>query len=240
MSTQIDTQYLHEEELKKKRTDEIRSLFVEKYLLIMENIMDVQNILIQAFPETADMPAALQQLDDLKRCLDSFRPLNQGQLENLQEAYDTEYTYESNRIEGNTLTLQETYLVIAKGMTINGKSLDEHLEARNHKEAINYIRDIVQQNIPLTESLVNSIHSIILGGIRPRDAGHYRSVPVMISNAKHVPPQPYIVPKQMEDIFFWYGENADKLHPVQLAAEMHERIVTVHPWIDGNGRTSSS
>jgi Fic family protein len=238
MSEQIDTQYLHEEELKKKRTDEIRSLFVEKYLLIMENIMDVQNILIQAFPETADMPAALQQLDDLKRCLDSFRPLNQGQLENLQEAYDTEYTYESNRIEGNTLTLQETYLVIAKGMTINGKSLDEHLEARNHKEAINYIRDIVQQNIPLTESLVNSIHSIILGGIRPRDAGHYRSVPVMISNAKHVPPQPYIVPKQMEDIFFWYGENADKLHPVQLAAEMHERIVTVHPWIDGNGRTS--
>lgn len=238
MSPQINSPSVPEEERKKKKTDEIRSLFVEKHLLVMDDCMDVKNILLEAFPEADDIPTALGQLDDLKRCLDSFRPLNQGQLENLQEAYDTEYTYESNRIEGNTLTLQETYLVIAKGMTISGKSLDEHLEARNHKEAILYIRDIAGQNIPLTKSLVNSIHNIILGGIRPRDAGRYRSVPVMISNAKHVPPQPYMVPKKMEDIFFWYNENANKLHPVQLAADMHEKIVTVHPWIDGNGRTS--
>lgn len=227
-----------EEDDKENETDKIRSIFVDKYLLVMNNIMDLKNILIKAFPETEDVTTSLQQLDDLKKCLDSFRPLNKEQLENLQEAYDTEYTYESNRIEGNTLTLQETYLVIAKGMTISGKSLDEHLEARNHKEAINYIRDIVQQNSSLTESLLNSIHNIILGGIKPRDAGRYRSVPVMISNAKHVPPQPYLVPKKMEDILFWYNQNKDTLHPVQLASDMHEKIVTVHPWIDGNGRTS--
>ncbi|MDR0274226.1 MAG: Fic family protein [Burkholderiaceae bacterium] len=200
--------------------------------------MELLAALERVFPKCDALPQALSQLDDLKQCLDSFRPLNPAQLARLLETWDTEYTYESNRIEGNTLTLQETYLVIAKGMTIKGKKLDEHLEARNHQEAIHYIRELAEKSTALNEYLLNSIHNIVLGGIRPREAGIYRQQDVTIAGARHVPPQTWMVKKLMEDIFLWYGEHKDSLHPVLLAADMHEKIVSVHPWIDGNGRTS--
>lgn len=223
----------------KSRVQALRATFVTRVLSVTTNVMDIKTHLSKAFPDTAgDLGATLDQLDDLKRCLDSFRPLNPSQLENLQRAWDTEYTYESNRIEGNTLTLQETHMVIAKGMTIKGKTLDEHLEARNHQAAIGYIRELSAQDATLTESLVNHIHSIVLGGIRPLDAGVYRKLQVGITGARHVPPPPYLVARQMEEVFHFYDENATTLHPVVLAADMHEKIVTVHPWIDGNGRTS--
>jgi Fic family protein len=179
----------------------------------------------------------LAQLDELKKCLDSFRPLNPAQLANLQAAWDIQYTYESNRIEGNSLTLRETQMVIAKGMTLQGKTINEHLEARNHQEAIHFIRDLAQKNTALTEYLINAIHNLVLGGIDNHNAGRYRTVDVVISGANHTPPQPYMVKKCMEDIFIWYNDHKDTLHPVLLAASMHEKVVTVHPWIDGNGRT---
>jgi Fic family protein len=199
--------------------------------------MELLPTLERAFPIQASLPLMLDQLSELKKCLDSFRPLNQAQLSNLLEAWDIQYTYESNRIEGNSLTLRETQMVVSKRMTLKGKSIDEHLEARNHQEAIYYIRDLAAKDTVLTEYIINAIHNIVLGGIDLHNAGRYRSVDVVISGANHTPPQPYMVKKQMEDIFIWYEQHKDTVHPVVLAANMHEKIVTVHPWIDGNGRT---
>lgn len=208
------------------------------YSLITNPMKPVYFDLSKVYPDTDNVGELLNQLDDLKKCLDSFRPLNAAQVQNLQEAWDTEYTYESNRIEGNTLTLQETSLVINDGITIGGKSMREHLEVINHKEAINHIRELADKNTALNEYVLNSIHSLVLMGIDRENAGQYRRVPVTISGAKHVPPQPFMVPKLMEDYFLFYEANKDTLHPVQLAADLHEKLVTIHPWIDGNGRTS--
>ena len=156
----------------------------------------------------------------------------------VQEALAIEYTYESNRIEGNTLTLQETQLVIEKGLTIGGKPLKEHLEAINHNEAIDFIGELVKKESVLDESTLKQIHSIILKSIDRENAGVYRKVPVLISGSTHTPPQPYLLQKLMEDYFQFYEESRKSMHPVVLAAEMHERLVTIHPFIDGNGRTS--
>lgn len=175
------------------------------------------------------------EIDNLKNRLNELRAL---QSEKVVKALEIEYTYESNKIEGNTLTLQETALVIEKGLTIGGKTLNEHLEAVNHTHAIDFIKEIAKGNEPITERLITEIHALILKGIDNRNAGRYRNVPVLISGAKHVPPQPYAVPLEMEKLMQWYNDNKDTLHPIELASEMHERLVTIHPFIDGNGRTS--
>jgi len=177
----------------------------------------------------------LQEINVLKAEFNQYRNLDNVKI---QEALAIEYTYESNRIEGNTLTLQETQLVIEKGLTISGKPLKEHLEAINHKEAIDFITDLVKEKEPLNERNLLQIHSIILKSIDKINAGRYRKVPVLISGSTHTPPQPYLVQKLMEDYFLFYEENKSSLHPVVLSAEMHERLVTIHPFIDGNGRTS--
>jgi Fic family protein len=218
-------------------TDSLRHEFFNRVLSTIQTPMELLPILEKVFPECDTLSETLAQLDDLKKCLDSFRPLNEAQLRNLLEAWDIKYTYESNRIEGNSLTLRETQLVVAKRMTLKNKTIEEHLEARNHQEAIYYIRDLAAKDTVLSEYLINSIHNIVLGGIDPHNAGKYRSVDVEITGASHVPPQPYLVKKHMEDIFIWYNENKDSIHPVLLASNMHEKIVTVHPWVDGNGRT---
>lgn len=177
----------------------------------------------------------LTETDSLKSGLQQYRHL---QSDKVSKAFELEYTYESNRIEGNTLTLQETALVVEKGLTIGGKTLQEHLEAINHTHALDYVKELVQDKTAFTETILLNIHKLILQSIDNTHAGHYRKVQVLISGAKHIPPQPYLVPKQMEDFFIWYNENKDSLHPVLLSAELHERLVTIHPFIDGNGRTS--
>lgn len=187
-------------------------------------------------PEYADsINSLLNEIDELKSNLDKLRLENNIQI---ADALELEFTCESNRIEGNTLTLRETDLVVNKGLTIAGKSMREHLEAINHNEAVDYIKELVSRDFILNERELLSIHNLILRGIHPEDAGRYRKVQVMISGSSHLPPQPYLVQKSMEDYFIWYAENRMKLHPVILAAEMHERLVTIHPFIDGNGRTS--
>lgn len=181
------------------------------------------------------MNKELKELDKLKGKLNALRSL---QSDKLARAFEIEYTYESNKIEGNTLTLQETALVIEKGLTVGGKTLNEHLEAVNHAYAIDYIKELAREKQSITERDLLQIHSLILKGIDNSNAGQYRKVQVLISGAMHVPPQPYLVAKEMESLFIWYDENKDRLHPVILAAEMHERLVTIHPFIDGNGRTA--
>lgn len=191
---------------------------------------------VNKVPEYAgSIKTLLLEIDDLKKRLDVLREKNNIQITN---ALELEFTCESNRIEGNTLTLRETDLVVNKGLTIAGKSMREHLEAINHNEAVDYIKDLVSREFILNERELLTIHNLILRGIHPEDAGRYRKVQVMISGSSHLPPQPYLVQKAMEDYFIWFSENRLKLHPVILAAEMHEKLVTIHPFIDGNGRTS--
>lgn len=181
------------------------------------------------------LASILTQIDELKAKLDQYRQFDSYRI---SQALELEYTFESNRIEGNTMTLRETDLVINEGLTISGKSMREHLEAINHQEAIAFIKDLMNKNTSLIEREVLSIHNLILRGIHPEDAGRYRKAQVMIKGSTHMPPQPFLVAKEMEDYFIWYETNKNKLHPVVLAAEMHERLVTIHPFIDGNGRTS--
>lgn len=182
-----------------------------------------------------DLSLILIQIDKLKNQLDGIRQFDSYRI---TQALELEYTFESNRIEGNTLTLKETDLVINEGLTISGKSMREHLEAINHKDAISYMKQLAERNTLLLEREVLGIHQLILRGIDDAYAGKYRNVQVMIKGSQHMPPPPYLVAKQMEDYFIWYQTNKANLHPVVLAAEMHERLVTIHPFIDGNGRTS--
>lgn len=157
------------------------------------------------------MKNRLEHLDKLKQHLNQLRYLESDKV---TKAFDIEYTYESNKIEGNTLTLQETALVIEKGLTIGGKSLNEHLEAVNHQHAIDYIKDLAKQNETISERDLLQIHYLMVHGINNDQAGKYRNLQVLISGAKHVPPQPFLVPKEMESLFLWYNENKDKLHPL--------------------------
>ena len=208
--------------------------FALKALLVAE-----QEIRYLSKPANKKLSTTLQkildEIDVLKTKLDSFRQFDSFRI---AQALELEYTFESNRIEGNTMTLRETDLVINEGLTISGKSMREHLEVINHHEAIAYIKDLMQKNMPINERELLTVHNLILRGIHPEDAGHYRKVQVMIQGSSHKPPQPFLVTKEMEDYFIWYETNKLSLHPIVLAAEMHERLVTIHPFIDGNGRTS--
>lgn len=177
----------------------------------------------------------LEKLDSLKNKFQGLR--NSGHYR-IAEALELEFTYESNRIEGNTLTLHETNLVINQGLTISGKSMREHLEAINHQEAIAFIKDLATRVYPIRERDVMSLHNLILRGIDSENAGRYRRVQVMISGSSHVPPAPFMLPEKMNEFFSWLKEAELTLHPVVLAAEVHQRLVSIHPFIDGNGRTS--
>ena len=186
-----------------------------------------------------DINVMLKEVDVQKEQLSALRPLPEEALKKIQDALDIEYTYESNRIEGNTLTLQETALVVNEGVTISGKSMREHLEAINHAEAISYIKDIAKQDIEISERTIKEINALILQGIDRENAGRYRTVPVMISGSTHMPPQPYLIEKQMEDFILRFKQmEAEKVHPVLIAAYLHDELVRIHPFIDGNGRTS--
>lgn len=186
-----------------------------------------------------DLKTTLQNCDTLRKRLLELRPLPVEALKKIEEALAIEYTYESNRIEGNTLTLQETELVVNKGVTISGKSMREHLEAINHAEAIDYIKEFAKSDIEISERTIKEIHALVLHGINRENAGCYRTVPVLISGSRHIPPQPYLIGKQMEDFILKFQQMEEQgIHPVLVAAYLHDELVKIHPFIDGNGRTS--
>jgi Fic family protein len=176
-------------------------------------------------------------IDRLKSTLDARRPLDPAIVRNLREDLIVRWTYHSNAIEGNTLTLQETKVAL-EGITIGGKSIREHLEAVNHKNAILLLEQLVQKNEPLTEWTVKSLHQLILKGIDDDNAGRYRTVNVRISGAGHLPPDQMRVPQLMERFIQWCRDEAPALHPVERAARVHSDFVKIHPFVDGNGRTS--
>jgi len=177
-----------------------------------------------------------EKIDRLRSMLNNLRPLTVGELERLQEEFMVEYTYNSNAIEGNTLTLEETALVLQEGVTIDRKPLKDHLEAVGHRDAYRYIVDLVKEKAPLTEHVIKDIHSLVLMD-RPQDKGVYRNVPVRIMGANHIPPQPYAVPLQMEQLLAEYAGEMQALHPIARAALFHLKFEAIHPFIDGNGRT---
>ena len=176
-------------------------------------------------------------LDENKQKLDSKRPLPKETLKSLEENFKLEWTYNSNAIEGNTLTLKETKVVL-EGITIGGKTIREHLEAINHKESIDFLEELVQDNNELSEIDIKNIHAIVLKGIDNENAGRYRTENVIISGASHIPPDAIIVPESMEKLIYRYDEWKEKYHPIIVAALLHAEFVKIHPFIDGNGRTA--
>lgn len=189
-------------------------------------------------PVPIELQAKLGEIDALREQWQGRKPLNPTQLRKLQEFFKIEYTFESNRIEGNTLTLQETSLVVNQGLTIGSKSMREHLEAINHAEAADFISELATRKEDLTKRTLLELHYLVLKSIDRENAGSWRTVPVRISGSQHEPPQPFLLEKMMEDYFLHYSRQKTYMHPVILAAEMHERLVTIHPFVDGNGRTS--
>lgn len=176
-------------------------------------------------------------LDKLKAKLDEYRPLDQQVVNNLHDNLVLQWTYHSNAIEGNTLTLKETKVAL-EGITIGGKTLREHFEAINHRDAILFVEDLVSKQQTLDERTIKSLHQLVLKNIDADNAGRYRQVNVLIAGAEHKPPQALQVPEQMTTFTHWYGTKAQNLHPVERAARVHGEFVKIHPFIDGNGRTS--
>ena len=175
----------------------------------------------------------LAAIDRKKSELDTRRPLTEGEVERLTEEFIIEYTYNSNAIEGNTLTLRETDMVL-RGLTIDRKPLKDHMEAVGHKEAFDFVRDLVKEQMPLSESVIKQIHYLVLADKR-EDRGVYRRVPVKIMGAKHEPAQPYLIQPKMEQLLEDYKNNTD--HIIPRLARFHIEFEGIHPFIDGNGRT---
>ncbi len=175
-------------------------------------------------------------IDQKKQQLDSMRPLPMHTLASLREKMILDWTYHSNAIEGNTLTLSETKIVL-EGITVGGKSMHEHLEAINHKEAILYLESLVLNKEILSEWDIKNLHQLVLKNIDPSNAGAYRHENVVIGGAKHVPPAHYLLTEQMEK-YTAQCRDWKRFHPIIRASLVHGEFVRIHPFIDGNGRTA--
>lgn len=193
-------------------------------------------------PANAEKPAdgryrsavsLLEIIDQKKEELDKCRPLTAGEVERLNEEFTVEYTYNSNAIEGNTLTLRETDMVL-RGLTIDQKPLKDHMEAIGHKEAFDFVRELVRDNVPISERIIQQIHYLVLAD-KKDDRGVYRRVPVRIMGAQHEPVQPYMIQPRMEQLMHSFAESTE--HIITKLARFHIEFEGIHPFIDGNGRT---
>ncbi len=182
-----------------------------------------------------ELQTQLHAVDDAKARLDAARPLPPHTVASLRDKLALEWTYHSNAIEGNTLTLRETKVVL-EGITVGGKSIREHFEATNHRDAILYVEEIVTKNEELSEWLIKNIHSLVLKGIDEGEAGRYRRENVVIAGASTTPPSFLHLPEKMASLLDWY-KGASAMHPITRAAVLHARFEDIHPFIDGNGRT---
>ena len=179
--------------------------------------------------------ALLERIDQLKVQLSQRRPLTPAEVDALREMFIVEHTYNSNAIEGNTLTLQETNLVL-QGITIDQKPLKDHLEVVGYKEAFEYVELLAKEQKPLSEYEILSVHSLVLAD-RKEDRGQWRRVPVRIAGAATTPVQPYQIEPMIEALLADMNTVYNKLHIVEQAALFHLRFESIHPFIDGNGRT---
>lgn len=184
------------------------------------------------------MDDILTNLTIKKQRLDSFRPLPKELVKNLDEWFTVELTFTSNAIEGSTLTRAETALVVEKGITVKGKSLKEHLEVTNHVEALDYVKTLVskkRQDLVLNDIL--EIHRLILHKIEEESAGRFRTQHARLTQSDVVLPNPVKIPELMEEFMEWLlGNNPD--HIIKIAADAHFKLVSIHPFSDGNGRSA--
>jgi Fic family protein len=182
----------------------------------------------------------LKRIDQKLQLIQESRPLSPQLVQKLKEQFSFEMTYNSNAIEGNKLTLKETYLVINDGLTVRGKSLKDHLEAKNHNEAVHYLYELIEHDKKhtISEQLLRSLQQLIIKDIEDSEAGRYRHGNVLITGSSHKPPAAFKVPQLMEELISWIKKNMAKLHPVELAAIAHHKLVHIHPFTDGNGRTA--
>lgn len=177
-----------------------------------------------------------KRIDELLAKLKSLRPLNEGEMNRLREDFIVENTYHSNAIEGNTLTLRETALVLKEGITIGEKPIKDHLEAIGYRDAFNYILDIAGRDVPLTERIIKELHSLVLMN-DAANKGKYRNVPVAIVGALTIPPEPFLIQEQIAALLADYDVIRGNRHILEAVAEFHLRFEGIHPFIDGNGRT---
>lgn len=185
-------------------------------------------------------PIIKKRLDEKLAKLNKLRPLPKSSVQKIKEKFQIEMTYNSNAIEGNSLTLKETFLVINEGLTVKGKPLKDHLEAKDHYAALEYLYDIIDKNKrhTLSEVLIRHLHQIIIQETDKEWAGIYRNANVIIGGAKHTPPDALEVPQKMRGLIKWLNSQKNKMHIVELSALLHHKLVHIHPFFDGNGRTS--
>jgi len=176
-------------------------------------------------------------IDSLKKSIDEHRPFSKNLANSLHEKLIVEWTYNTNAIEGNTLTMSETKVVL-EGITIGGKSMVEHLETINHREAILFIEELVSNKEDITEWNLKNIHALILKEIDNLNAGKYRTENVLISGAKHIPPKHFLVRYLMQKLVVEFQNQWSEYHPVVRATLLHGEFVKIHPFVDGNGRTA--
>ncbi|MBP9850348.1 MAG: Fic family protein [Candidatus Peribacteraceae bacterium] len=184
-------------------------------------------------------PRIRKRLDEKLAKLNKLRPLSVSHVQKLRGQLEIEMTYNSNAIEGNSLTLRETWLVLNEGITIKGKPLKDHLEAKDHQEALDFLYELISgQHCTISEYLIRQFHQLVVRETEKEWAGKYRNGTVIIGGAKHMPPDALDVPRQMENLIHWLKKNDGKLHTVELAAILHHKLAFIHPFFDGNGRTS--
>ncbi|MDD2208387.1 MAG: Fic family protein [Bacilli bacterium] len=176
----------------------------------------------------------IEEIDKLQKKLDSLRPFTSGELERLKEEFVVEYTYDSNAIEGSTLTLDETALLLKENITIGEKPMSDHLAAIGHKDAYYYVEGLVKSKEPLNEKQILDIHNLVLMD-RPEDKGKYRVLPVQILGTNAKLTEPFMIKKHMEELLDWYHNTS--LNLIEKITLMHLKFETIHPFIDGNGRT---
>lgn len=181
-----------------------------------------------------------QRIDQKLNRLQVLRPLPSSAVKKLQERFEIEMTYNSNAIEGNSLTLKETFLVINEGVTIKGKPLKDHLEAKDHHEALEMVHELIGHDVQptLSEQLIRTLHQLVVKKTDEEFAGKYRTSNVYIGGADHVPPDALQVSADMKQLTSWFAKQQKHLHPIELAALLHHKLVYIHPFFDGNGRTS--
>ncbi len=182
------------------------------------------------------MTSILTVLEEKKQRLDDFRPISVDLVTNLREWFKIELTYTSNAIEGNTLSRAETALVVEKGVTVDGKTLQEHLEAVNHAQAFDWVMQRIDTKQDITESTILDLHQLILQKIVDNQAGRYRTVPVRIAGSTVIMPNAMKVPELMGEYVSWLQKNTD--NPLTVAVDAHFKLVSIHPFVDGNGRTA--
>lgn len=180
-------------------------------------------------------PTLLEKIETKKELLSTLRPLTQGEVERLREEFMVDFTYNSNAIEGNTLTLKETAMAL-EGMTIDQKPLKDHMEAIGHRDAFMFVVDIASKELRLSESIIKQIHSLVLID-RPDDKGVFRKIPVRIMGAYTEPVQPYLIEPKITELLLKNERRKETMNPIERIARFHLEFEGIHPFIDGNGRT---